>query len=199
MTKLIGITGGIGSGKTTVAKMFEAAGIPVFIADDEAKIAATLEHVQEKIIVAFGADILTDKIIDRKKLAAIVFNNSSKLQALNNIIHPEVYKRFKSWCDAHKNEAILMYESAILLETSNPLSFYKIITVSAPEDLRINRVQARNGLSVEQIKSIILNQWTDYQREKEADYIVSNINIQDTKLQVQSLIKQLKLDGFNIC
>lgn len=194
MTKLIGITGGIGSGKTTVAKMFEAEGIPIFIADDEAKIVSTLEHVQEKIIATFGEDILTDKIVDRKKLAAIIFNNSSKLQALNNIIHPEVYKRFKNWCDAHKNEAILMYESAILLETSNPLRFYKIITVSAPEDLRIKRVQARNGQSVEHIKMIILNQWSDYQREKEADFIISNINIQDTKSQVQSLIKQLKLD-----
>ena len=191
MSKIIGLTGGIGSGKTTIAKLFETMGIAIFIADEEGKKATNLPEIKQKIVNLFGNAVLTDNEIDRSKLSTIVFNNISHLQMLNKIIHPMVKKIFEAWCITNKNSAYILYESAILFETNSGNNFFKTITVSAPLDIRINRIKLRNGWDEDQIKSRISNQWTDKQREEKADYTITNIDLNDTKNQIKSIYEDL--------
>ena len=191
MSALIGLTGGIGSGKTTVAKIFEELGIPVFIADDEGKKITNSPETKEKIIKLFGNNVVNQGEINRNILADLVFNNSLALEQLNSIIHPEVKKQFEIWCHDNKNRSYLIYESAILLESNNSNIFSKIITVSAPEHLRIMRVKQRNNFSDEDVKRRIRKQWTDIQREEKADYVINNIELENTKEQVQAIYTDL--------
>lgn len=191
MSAIIGLTGGIGSGKTTVAKIFEELGIPVFIADDEGKKITNSPEIKEKIIKLFGNNVVNQGEINRNILADLVFNNSLALEQLNSIIHPEVKKQFEKWCHDNKNRSYLIYESAILLESNNSNIFSKIITVSAPEHLRIMRVKQRNNFSDEDVKRRIRKQWTDIQREEKADYVINNIELENTKKQVQAIFTDL--------
>ena len=191
MSQIIGLTGGIGSGKTTIATMFEKLGVPVFIADDEGKKITNSPEIKKKIIELFGAEILLNGAIDRKKLASIVFNNSLALKQLNNIIHPAVRKQFDIWCNSNKDSSYVIYESAILLEFANIGVFSKIITVSAPESVRIMRVRQRNNFTTEEVTHRIRKQWTDSQREAKADYVINNITLENTKKQVHSIYADL--------
>ncbi len=192
MTKIIGLTGGIGSGKTTVAAMFEKMGMPIFIADDEALRISTYPEIVEQIIATFGEKILTTQQIDRKKLASLVFNNSLNLQKLNNIIHPAVKKSFELWCEKQKKHQYVLYESAILFETNSDIFCYKTITVSAPEKSRIERVMHRNGLTEKDIKARIDMQWSDWQRAEKADYVIENIELKITEKRVKYIFESLQ-------
>ena len=191
MSLIIGLTGGIGSGKTTAARMFETLGIPVFIADDEGRRQTGISAIKKLIINVFGTEIITNDEIDRKKLASIVFNNSLMLQKLNDIIHPAVKKSFEQWCAANINSKYVIYESAILFETNFTINFYKVITVSAPENIRIARVKARSNISENEVKDRISKQWTDTQREEKANYVIKNIDIENTKEQVYAIYTAL--------
>ena len=117
MTKIIGLTGGIGSGKSTVAALMVEKGIPVYIADDAAKQILNRPEIASKIIAIFGADIADRGIIDRKKLAGIVFNRPEKLAQLNAIVHPAVHEDFVSWVETHRNKPFVVKEAAILFES----------------------------------------------------------------------------------
>jgi dephospho-CoA kinase len=192
MTKIIGLTGGIGSGKTTIANHFMAAGIPVYIADDEARILMQSEAIIDKIQQAFGSAIFENGILNRQKLAEIVFDNPDKLKLLNGIIHPAVKKHFGNWVLKHKDHPFVIYEAAILFESGNYKNCDKIITVTAPLELRINRVIQRDNTTRENVLKRINMQWDDNQRIANSDFVIDNIDPKITKSEVEKILKILK-------
>jgi dephospho-CoA kinase len=193
MTKIIGLTGGIGSGKTTIANHFIAAGIPVYIADDEArKIMQSLDII-EKIKKEFGTAIFEKGILNRQKLAEIVFDDSEKLKSLNDIIHPAVRKHFANWVLNYKKKPFVIYESAILFESGSYKECSKIITVIAPIESRIQRVIQRDNTTRESVLKRINMQWPDNQRIAKSDFIIENKNPEITKLEVDKFLKILKI------
>lgn len=183
----IGITGGIGSGKSTVCRVFSALGIPVFEADRIAKeLMNTSREIHEKLVNLFGASVyLPDQTIDRKYLAGIVFNNPSLLAQLNAIVHPVVRQTFFDWCDKQKSPYII-HEAAILFESGFYKMMDKTITVVTSENERIQRVMKRDGLTLELVKERIRNQWTDEERIKLADFVIGN---NDNELIIPQIIE----------
>ena len=193
MTKIIGLTGGIGSGKTTVANHFIAAGIPVYIADDEARKIMQSPEILKKIEKIFGSVIFIKEVLNRQKLAEIVFSNSDKLKQLNAIIHPAVKKHFGNWILNYKNSPFVIYETAILFEGGSYKDCDKIITVTAPLETRIERVIQRDKTSRENVLKRIKMQWTDDQRLGKSDFVIENINPEITKSEVGKILKILKI------
>jgi dephospho-CoA kinase len=193
MTKIIGLTGGIGSGKTTVAKYFQSMGVPLYIADDEAKKIMQSADCIESIRENFGCDVFEDGILSRKKLAEIVFNNPEKLVLLNSIIHPAVKKDFTKWVLKHKSEPFVIYEAAILFESGSYKNCDIIITVTAPLESRIQRVILRDKVTKEDVLKRINAQWNDNQRIAKSDYVIENIDPELTKLEVQTILKILNI------
>jgi dephospho-CoA kinase len=191
MTKIIGLTGGIGSGKTTIARLFEAEGIPVYIADDEAKKIMNLPETVRLVGEYFGQDVIVNHLIDRKKLAEIVFNHPEKLKELNKIIHPLVKNHFDYWVKKQKSPFVIK-EAAILFESGSYKYCDQIITVIASEETRIKRVMARDNSTKEAVLDRIKNQWTDSQRTSKSDYVIENENLNKAKLQFQEILKKLK-------
>jgi dephospho-CoA kinase len=191
----VGLTGGIGSGKTTVANFFSELGIPVYNADLEAKkIMNSSILVKKKLIKAFGKEAYIKDKLNAPFLASIVFNDKSKLEIINNIIHPEVGKDFLSW--VKKQEApYVIEESAILFENDLIGHFDYIIMVTAPVEVRINRIIERDQSSKEEILLRMSSQWDDKKKIELSDYIIRNIELNDTKRQVQKLHKKLLKKG----
>ena len=193
MTKIIGLTGGIGSGKTTVANHFIGAGIPVYIADDEARKIMQSPQILREIEKIFGSVIFKKEVLNRQKLAEIVFSNSDKLKQLNAIIHPAVKKHFGNWILNYKNSPFVIYETAILFESGSYKGCDKIITVTAPLETRIERVIQRDKTSRENVLKRIKMQWTDDQRLGKSDFVIENINPEITKSEVGKILKILKI------
>ena len=193
MTKIIGLTGGIGSGKTTIAKKFLERGIPIYNADERSKILLNQPDVIEEIIAIFGLDILSeDNVIDKKKLAQIVFQNPEELQKLNKILHPKVGKDFEKWVSEHKNEPLLIKEAAILLESGSYKTCDLIILVTANLENRINRVIARDKTTREEVLNRINNQWSDEKKTQFADFIIVNDEFEKVEEQINLILKTLK-------
>ena len=193
MMKIIGLTGGIGSGKTTVANHFTGAGIPVYIADDEARKIMQSPEILREIKKIFGSVIFKNEVLNRQKLAEIVFSNSDKLKQLNAIIHPAVKKHFGNWILNYKNSPFVIYETAILFESGSYKDCDKIITVTAPLETRIERVIQRDKTSRENVLKRIKMQWTDDQRLDKSDFVIENINPEITKSEVGKILKILKI------
>lgn len=191
MTKIIGLTGGIGSGKSTVARYIESKGIPVYIADDEARKLTDSAEIKSQISNTFGEKVLKNGIVDRKILSEMVFNNAENLQKLNAIIHPAVRAHFIEWLRANSDKKWVVKEAAILFESGSYKDCDKIITVEAPEDVRVLRVAKRDAASEEEIKARIRNQWTDKMRAEKSDFVVVNLDIDAMKRQVDEILKNL--------
>lgn len=191
MTKIVGLTGGIGSGKTTVAKMFENLGVPIYIADLEAKVITNQPKTLKLIEKQFGSTVIENGKLNRTAVAQIVFNNPEKLKQLNSIIHPLVAEHFKEWINKNKDQIFVIKETAILFETNSHLSCDFVITVSAPIDTRINRVQIRDNSPKEEIMKRINNQWSDEQRIPLSDFVINNITVDDTLLQVKEIFQKI--------
>ena len=184
---VVGLTGGMGSGKTTVANYFKELDIPVYIADDAAKaLMNTNAEVKSKVLSLFGDLAYRDNEIDRKYIAGQVFNDQQKLQQLNNIIHPAVFLDFQNWKNKQKSPYVI-YEAAILFETGGYKKCDLVILVTAPIEERIKRLQARDGSSVEEIEARIQYQWSDNEKRKLADFEIINSNLPATKEQVRNL------------
>jgi dephospho-CoA kinase len=192
MAKIIGLTGGIGSGKTTLALYMESLGIPVFIADDEAKKVMQFPEVLDAINTVFGDAIFENGQLYRQKLAAIVFSNPEKLSQLNAIIHPAVKKHFAIWLNQYQSEPFVVYEAAILFESGSYQNCDLIITISAPLEDRILRVMQRDVSSREQVMQRIQAQWTDEQRASKSNFEIYNSNPETTKLELDKILKILK-------
>ncbi|WP_367753349.1 dephospho-CoA kinase [Flavobacterium sp. WC2430] len=193
MAKIIGLTGGIGSGKTTIAKLFIKRGIPVYIADDEAKKVMQSSKIVHAIKKEFGDTIFEGTTLNREKLAEIVFNDSDKLKVLNSIVHPAVKEDFKAWLLKNDAFPFVMYESAILFESGNYKDFDIIITVTAPIELRIERVLQRDNTTRDLVLKRINSQWTDAQRISKSDYIIENINLDISKNEIDNILKILRI------
>ena len=173
---IVGLTGGIGSGKSTVAKMFASVGnIAIYYADKEAKrIMNTSTLMSAKISDIFGKDSYENNQLNKNYIAKIVFSNPKKLAALNAIVHPEVYKHFKAFVEKNSDKDYILYENAILFENNSDILCDKIVTVSADKKLKIERVMARDGATETEVESRMNNQWTDIKKEMLANYIIKN-------------------------
>jgi len=183
--KIIGLTGGIGSGKTTVAKEFMALGIPVYIADEEAKLLMNNSKViKRKLIALFGDAAYKDHVLNRPYLADKIFNNEENLKKMNAVVHPEVAKHFKAWLKKQQAPYVLK-ESAILFENGGYTHCDYIITVTAPMSLRIERLLKRDETTVEKIQSIMNNQWDDDAKIEKSHFIIVNKDLKETRQQVQ--------------
>lgn len=171
----IGITGGIGSGKTTVCKIFELLGVPVYYADDEAKKLLDSDlAVKEAVVNGLGAEVLDNNQIDRKKLASLVFNNPANLALLNSIVHPAVGTHFENWLNHHSGSGYILKEAAILFESGAYKGVDKVITVVAPLELKIERVVKRDKTTREQVEQRINNQLSDDEKIKRSQFVVYN-------------------------
>jgi dephospho-CoA kinase len=171
--KIIGLTGGIGSGKSTVAKMFSDLGIPVYIADDEAKKLMLNQNVKNKVIDLLGDEAYQNNKLNRSYVAAKVFQDPQLLEKLNSIIHPEVGKHFKNWLKNQDNVYVIK-EAAILFENGNYKHCDKTVLVVAGEKKRIDRVVQRDKTTIQKVLKVIENQWTDNEKIKLADFLIEN-------------------------
>lgn len=191
----IGITGGIGSGKTTICKVFEQLGIAVFYADTAAKIAMIHDvTLVEGVKKAFGQQSYhQDGSLNNAHIAAIVFNDRTKLDKLNALVHPAVFKAFDQWV-LDKSSPYVLKEAALLFESGSYQQCDKNILVTSPMTLRLERVMQRDKVSKEQVMARMDKQYTDEQKTKMADYFISNTPSDSIILQVLALHDQfLKL------
>ncbi len=193
MTKIIGLTGGIGSGKSTIASYFKSLGIPVYIADDASRNVTALPKVRKQIKNQFGADVFNGSGLNRQKLAQLVFSDPEKLKQLNAIIHPAVKADFDLWLTQHANAPIVIKEAAILFESGSYKNCDAIITITAPEEIRIARVIKRDGVTRAEVLRRIANQWTDAQRIAKSDYVIDNTNGDEAKAQADKILKKLTI------
>ena len=188
---IVGLTGGIGSGKTTVAKQFLEIGIPVYIADEEAKrLMRRSKIIKRKLIKLFGKEAYVGEELNKPFLANIIFNDKNYLQKMNAIVHPKVARHFEKW--VLKQEApYVIKEVAILFENGGHNTCDFVITVTAPIETRIKRLLKRDTTSIGKIEAIMKNQWTDEEKVKQSHFVIENIELENTKKQVVKIHKEI--------
>lgn len=189
--KVVGLTGGIGSGKTTVAKFFAELGVPVYIADDEAK--KLMNHsaeIKEEVIGLFGAEAYKNGILDRKFVAERVFGSPEKLKALNAIVHPAVARHFDEWKEKQDSRYVI-YEAAILFEQGGHKKCDFTILVTADHDTKIKRLQERDQSNISEINARMNNQWPDEKKIALADFVIENGELSNTRNKVQKIHRTL--------
>ncbi|MFC5195993.1 dephospho-CoA kinase [Bizionia hallyeonensis] len=194
--KIVGLTGGIGSGKTTVAKLFGQLGVPTYFADDEAKALMNRSKViKRKLIALFGDEAYKNQKLNRPFLAEAIFNDKNLLKAMNAIVHPKVASHFKKWTEKQQTDYVLK-ENAILFEHGGEKDCDFTILVTAPESIRIERVIARDQRTKAQVQAIINNQLPEQEKIKKATFVIENTDLNATKKQVikvhQNLIKAIQ-------
>lgn len=193
-TKIIGLTGGIGSGKTTIANYLISKGIPVYVSDNEAKKVMENPDVVAKITNKLGNQILNpDTSINREKLSEIVFNDPEKLKLLNAIVHPEVKKHYEKWVLEHKNYLFVVKETAILFESGSYKDCDIIITITTPLETRIQRVIDRDKTTRDKVLIRIKNQISDEERNSKSDYCIDNSNTDAAKIQIDEILKKVAI------
>jgi dephospho-CoA kinase len=192
MAKMIGLTGGIGSGKSVVAKVFATLGIPVFNADEEAKrIMQTSPEIKAKLIQQFGTDIYNQSGLDKEKLAGIVFNEPFQLQLLNAIVHPVTIQTAKDWA-AKQTSPYVIKEAALIFESGAADGLLKVIGVTAPLSLRTHRVMQRDGITKDQVDARMRNQISDTIKMRLCDYVIENNNQKMVIPQVLAIDKAIR-------
>jgi len=174
--KKIGITGCIGSGKSTVSKIFAQLGVPVYDADSRAKV---LMVSSPEIIIGvkkiFGNESYhTDGSLNRKFISDKAFHQNDLLQQLNSIVHPAVFKDFEDWCKTHESKPYIIKEAALMFESDSHKQLQEIIVVTAPEELRINRTILRDGILKEEVLSRMKNQFSEVEKLNHADFEIKN-------------------------
>lgn len=172
--KVVGITGGIGSGKSTVSAVLLEMGYPVYNTDDRAKgLLNSSADLKSAIAAEFGDEIYADGILDRAALAAKVFNDREKLTKLNELVHPVVANDFHAWISA-QSAPVAFKEAAILFESGADKGVDEVVLVSTPEEVRVSRVMARDGVTADEVKARIANQWSEERKRNLADHEVVN-------------------------
>jgi dephospho-CoA kinase len=186
MAKRLGVTGGIGSGKTTVCRIFRVLGVPVFVADTVARdIMENEPEIRAAISLITGKDLYATGILDRKELARIIFNRPELLRKVNGAVPPAVRKRFEEWADSAAVPYVIM-ESAILFEAGADTLVDRVVTISAPVEERISRVMGRNDLTREEVIRRINNQLEDEEREEQSYYVINN---SDNEMIIPEILK----------
>lgn len=190
----VGLTGGIGSGKTTVSNFLLDYGIPVYNSDSEGKtLMNTNLELKNNIVSIFGERVYDNGILNTNLLSSIVFNDSTKIEQLNNLVHPKVAQDFNQWVGKNNNKPILVKEAAILIESGAYLNMDKIILVVSEKSTRINRVSKRDNSDLESIEKRINLQLTDNEKIKYADYIIeNNSSLENLKLEVLKVVNKIK-------
>ena len=190
----VGLTGGIGSGKSTVSKILISKGFSVYNSDNRAKwLMNNNDNLKSNIISIFGNKAYLKGSLNRKYLSAKVFNDSLKLKALNNLVHPLVAIDFKNWLLHQKSKDFVFKEAAILIESGAYKEMDKIIVVSCPENIRLERVLKRDGNSPELVKKRMQNQISETEKINHADFVVKNNGSEsDLVLEVEFVISELK-------
>jgi dephospho-CoA kinase len=188
---VVGLTGGIGSGKTTIGKYFASFGIPVYIADDEAKALMNRSKViKKKLIHLFGESAYKDNRLNKPYLASKIFNDKELLVKMNAIVHPKVAAHFKRWLKK-QNAPYILKEVAIIFENKLEDQYDYIITVIADKDLRLERVMKRDDSSKQKIESIMANQLSDEEKIEKSDFIIVNNDLKLAKQQVEDIHKTI--------
>lgn len=191
----VGITGGIGSGKSTVCEMLAGRGVAVYTADERAKaLMATDAALRSSIIEAFGSDAYTAEGLNRGFLAANVFASPEALARLNGLVHPAVMADFEAWAEQQEGDYVVL-ESAILFEAALDNRVDVSVAVMAPEALRLERAMARDGASEEQIRARMRNQLSDEERNVRAKFTIVNIVLDDLEEDVEQLHRRLCYDA----
>lgn len=189
--KRVGITGNIGSGKSYVCKMFEKLGIPVFYSDDETKKLYLIPSVKELIVNRFGKEVyFEDGTLNRKLLSYHLFKNEEAMKFIESVLYPALNQHFDEWCEQQTSPYVL-YESAILFEKNYGKYFDKIIFVSAPEDIRLQRVMKRDDCTEENVRSRMRLQMSEETKISKADFVIYNDGNKALEPQVETIDKQL--------
>ncbi len=188
----IGITGGIGSGKTHVCKLLETIGISVFYSDMVGKdLTNNNLTIKNKMIELLGDEAYKNDLLNSKYVASKVFDDKTLLQKINSIIHPAVFLAFEEWCKSHADEKVVVAESAVLFESGFNKYMDKTIVVTAPLQLRISRIMNRDKMTYPEVEARINNQLSDDEREAKADYIIKNDGVEYLPSQIFSLLKEI--------
>ena len=189
--RVVGITGGIGSGKTTIAKVFKAMEIPVYYADNEAKALMNRSKViRRKLIALFGESAYNEEGLNRSYLRTQIFNDASLLAKMNAIVHPKVASHFKKWINKQNSEYVLK-EVAIIFENNLQAQYDYIITVVADEEHRIARVMKRDNITKSEVQAIISNQLSDEEKIKHSDFVIVNNDLSEAKTQANIIHQQI--------
>ncbi len=188
---IVGLTGGIGSGKSTVAKMFKKLGVPVYNSDKRAKkLMKSSKKLRASIIALLGEDAYSGKKLNKAYISEKIFKDKSLLDQLNAIVHPAVRKDFISWAKKQKAPYVIQ-EAAIIFENGLHGFYDKIILVTAPEENRLERVMERDGVSRSKVMARIGNQWQDVKKIELSDYVIDNLVFEETILKVRKVHKLL--------
>lgn len=190
-TKIIGLTGGIGSGKSSVLQLFKNRGVSVYIADIEAKILMqTDSRIIKKIKSIFGEKAYNQGQLNRSYLAEEIFNDQNKLKQINEIVHPVVQNHFKKYLD-EIDEPMVIYENAILFENGFDKLCDYILTIVAPTELKIQRVMRRDGCTEKQVTERMNNQWSDEKKIAHSHFVIENIDWKTTEKEVDRIYNVL--------
>lgn len=188
---IVGLTGGIGSGKTTVANMFIELGIPIYIADVEAKkLMNSSKVIKRELIQLFGTNAYSDGKINKAFLADKIFNDKDLLVEMNAVIHPKVKTHFKKWIKIQRSLYVI-YEAAILFENGGYKECDYIITVTAPETVRIQRILQRDNSTKQSVRAIMDNQWNDAKKVKLSHFVIENKELSQTAKQVKNIHQKI--------
>jgi len=194
--KVVGLTGGIGSGKTTVANLFNLFGIPIYVADEEAKkLMVTSKVIKKELISLFGENVYLEGKLNKAYIADIIFKDKEYLNKMNTIVHPKVGEHFKKWVKKQQAPYVIK-EAAIMFENNSYKQYDYVVTVVAPQDIKIKRLLQRDNTSLDKIQAIMNNQWSDADKVKLSDFVIENIDLEETKKQVLKTHNQIlkKLD-----
>lgn len=194
----IAVTGNMGCGKTTICQLMENEGVPVYYSDSRAKqLMNQNESLMRSIKNRFGEESYHDGLLNRKWIASIVFDDATALNDLNNLVHPVVQKDYLNWV-SQQTKDIIAYESAILIEHGNQGNFDVVILVQCPKKIRFERIQKRDGLTLDQVQARSRFQWPEEEKIKYADHLIENTTLEQAKQQLNSVIvsirKQLQKD-----
>lgn len=187
---VVGLTGGIGAGKTSIAKMFQELGVPVFNSDEQAKALYQRADLKGWLIQEFGSHLYNKGTFQRQELAKIIFNDSKALHKVNAKIHPMVAQSFKTWCD-EQDAPYVIKEVAILIESGSYKSCDQIILVTAPENIRLQRVVKRDGASEIEVKARMDKQMPESQKKDYANFVIENTDLEQSKQRVEEVHQQL--------
>lgn len=188
---VVGLTGGIGSGKTTVARMFEKLGVPIYIADAEAKrLMKSSKVIRRKLINLFGDQVYQNNELNRPLIASKIFKETALLERMNAIVHPKVGLDFKRWLKKQNSDYVIK-EAAIIFEQNMQSEYDFIITVTAGLEDRMDRLLKRDKSSENKIKNIIDNQMPDDEKTKKSDFVILNNQLKDTQDQVLKIHHQI--------